>query len=56
MTMSIPGLLVSLSARKIDGKNKFNTYSLGLSIFGCILLVAFIMTTLFVKIGVLGLF
>ncbi len=56
IVISVLGLIISLSARKIDGKNKINTASLVLSIIGCVVLFAFILVTFIVPIGVLGLF
>ncbi|MFW9921927.1 MAG: hypothetical protein ACFFDW_01415 [Candidatus Thorarchaeota archaeon] len=54
--VSIFGLVISLNARKIDGKNKRNNAALILSIIGCVLFVAFYVVGFSIKIGALGLF
>ncbi|HUT79713.1 MAG TPA: hypothetical protein VMZ29_00810 [Candidatus Bathyarchaeia archaeon] len=56
MVMSIVGLTTSLNARKIEGKNKTNTTSFILSIIGCTLFLALIITSLILPVGALGLF
>jgi hypothetical protein len=54
--ISIVGLVVSIEARRNDGKNKMNTAALVLSIIGCVLLLGLIITSFILPIGTLGLF
>ncbi len=56
MAISFLGIIISLNAQKTDGKNKINNTSFILSIIGCVLFIALILVTLFLPIGVLGLF
>lgn len=56
MIVSILGLFASINARKTEGKNKLNTASFVLSIVGCTLFLGVIVSSLILKVGVLGLF
>ncbi|NHJ48717.1 MAG: DUF1624 domain-containing protein [Asgard group archaeon] len=54
--ISIVGLVVSINARKNEGKNKMNTAAFALSIIGCVLLLGLIITSFVLPIGTLGIF
>ena len=53
--ISIFGLIVTIRARKMDGKNKHNLAALIISIIGCVAFAAFYIASFIVKIGSLGL-
>ncbi|MFW9922505.1 MAG: hypothetical protein ACFFDW_04355 [Candidatus Thorarchaeota archaeon] len=54
--ISVLGLIISIQARKHEGKNKYNTTALILSIIGTVILVGGVITSLILPVGVLGLF
>ena len=56
IVLTIISLFVTIKTIKIEGKNKYNTAALVISIIGIILLLAIIIVTLILPIGILGLF
>ena len=56
IVLNIISLFVTVKTIKIEGKNKYNIAALIISITGIVLLLAIIITTLILPIGILGLF
>jgi len=56
IVVSFLSLYFSIISRKTEGKNKYNTAGLAISIVGIVLLFGVLITTLSIKIGALGLF
>ncbi|HUT82759.1 MAG TPA: hypothetical protein VMZ29_16305 [Candidatus Bathyarchaeia archaeon] len=54
--LNIVSLVIAIKTRKIEGKNKQNTAALIISIIGVVFLAAFLIISLILPIGILGLF